>query len=148
MNLSRHQIPDIALQTNGVTVMPSSADERPLIFNVGNDAALLSYRGDVLRVAGFRVLCIHLSPWRNEEFHHLCHSRQPHISIACHTLNTQQRIALATECRTACPDAKLLALTSGEVTDDEASLYDVLLDSLDGPAALILHLRAQLDPAP
>ena len=127
-----------------VTVLPLNSGVGPLIFNVGNDASLLSYRGDVLKLAGFRVTAIHLRPWKSGEFELLCRTNRPAIFIACHTLNREQRLALATYCRAESPETKLIALSAGDLTQEETALYDDLFDSLDGPIALIERLRAQL----
>jgi len=66
------------------------------------------------------------------------------MAIACHTLTANQRIHLARELREACPHLPLLALTNGALTAAEAQSYDVLLDSLDGPAELIRQVRSHL----
>jgi hypothetical protein len=67
------------------------------------------------------------------------------MTIACHTLTSKQRIDLARELRKACPDIPLLALTNGALTAAESQSYDVLLDSLDGPAELIRQVRAHIE---
>jgi hypothetical protein len=64
--------------------------------------------------------------------------------IACHTLTAKQRINLARELREACPQVPLLALTNGALTEAEAQSYDLLLDSLDGPAELIRQIRSHI----
>jgi hypothetical protein len=66
------------------------------------------------------------------------------MAIACHTLTAKQRIHLARELREACPHVRLLALTNGTLTPEEVQGYDLLLDSLDGPAELIRQVRSHL----
>jgi DNA-binding response OmpR family regulator len=111
---------------------------------VGNDEALLSYRAKVLEHAGFQVICARPQPEQPNQFANLCRVHGPAMLIACHTLSATQRIMMSKELRSACPRTKLLALTNGSLTSDEARSYDWLLDSLDGPAALIQHIRANL----
>lgn len=125
--------------------MPSPLAGRPLVFNVGNDASLLSYRGEVLRLAGFQVMSVFpAESGQQEQIAHLCRMHHPDISLACHTLKSAERIALARQLRAQCPEMKLLAMTTGELDRDEAALYDAFVDSLDGPVALIDKLRQQL----
>ncbi|MCU1246084.1 MAG: response regulator [Acidobacteria bacterium] len=108
---------------------------------VGNDEALLSYRSKVLTQAGFQVVSIRPQPGQANQFANLCRLHGPAMLIACHTLSLNQRIDLSRELRESCPRTKLLALTNGSPTAEEARSYDWLLDSLDGPAALIHHIR-------
>jgi DNA-binding NarL/FixJ family response regulator len=125
--------------------MPVPLGHRPLVFNVGNDSTLLAYRAEVLKLAGFQVLSISPPVWSHQEqFAHLCRMQKPEISIACHTLTRSQRLALAKQLRSDCPEMKLLALTTDDLDREEERLYDALIDSLDGPAALIDTLRRQL----
>ena len=145
MSDSRHLIFRTPSRATGVFTMPSPTAIRPLVFNVGNDAALLSYRGDVLRLAGFQVMSV--SPGESgqqEQITHLCRMHHPDISLACHTLKREERIGLALQLRTVCPEIKLLAMTTGDLDREEEALYDALIDSLDGPLALIDKLRQQL----
>jgi hypothetical protein len=111
---------------------------------VGNDEALLSYRCKVLNLAGFEVVAARPQPELKNQFSSLCRLHGPAMAIACHTLTANQRIHLARELREACPHLPLLALTNGALTAAEAQRYDVLLDSLDGPAELIRQVRCHL----
>jgi len=111
---------------------------------VGNDAALLTYRAEVLKLAGFQVATVCPAPWQREHLAQLCNQHRPAITLACHSLTREQRIALATQVRAECPATRLLALTAGHMGAEEAASYDTLLDSLEGPAALIEMLIAQL----
>jgi hypothetical protein len=111
---------------------------------VGNDETLLSYRSLVLRTAGFQVISARPQSAQTQQFANLCRLHGPAMLIACHTLSTAQRMMLSWELRSACPRTKLLALTNGTLTSDEARSYDWLIDTLDGPAALIEHIRAHL----
>ena len=111
---------------------------------VGNDEALLSYRCKVLNLAGFEVVAARPQPELKNQFSSLCRLHGPAMAIACHTLTANQRIHLARELREACPHLPLLALTNGALTAAEAQRYDVLLDSLDGPAELIRQVGSHL----
>jgi hypothetical protein len=111
---------------------------------VGNDETLLSYRSLVLRQAGFQVISARPEPAQPNQFASLCRLHGPAMLIACHTLSAAQRIMMSWELRSACPRTKLLALTNGSLTSEEARSYDWLLDSLDGPAALIQHIRSNI----
>jgi hypothetical protein len=111
---------------------------------VGNDETLLSYRALVLRQAGFQVISARPEPAQPNQFANLCRLHAPAMLIACHTLSAAQRIMMSWELRSACPGTKLLALTNGSLTSEEARSYDWLLDSLDGPAALIQHIRSNI----
>ncbi len=117
--------------------------ERPVVLCVGNDETLLSYRVEVLRMSGFDVISLCPAPRQLEHLARLCSQHRPAVCVACHTLTREQRIALAEQLRKECPSSKRLALTTGDLTAEEAASYDVLLDSLDGPAALIRVLVAQ-----
>jgi hypothetical protein len=117
---------------------------KPTLLCVGNDEALLSYRSKVLNLAGFEVVAARPRPDQQNQFASLCHLHAPAMAIVCHTLTSRQRIALARELRAACPDIPLLALTNGPLTAGEAESYDVLLDSLDGPAELIRRVRSNI----
>ena len=118
--------------------------QRPLLVSIGNDGPLLSYRAEVLACSGFQVTSICPAPCRHEDVTALCALHHPAIWIACHTLSREQRILLGQQLRQTCPESRLLALTSGHLEGDEFAGYDILLDSLDGPAALIEALLAQL----
>jgi len=111
---------------------------------VGNDEALLSYRAKVLEHAGFQVISVRPQPEQPNQFANLCRLHGPAMLIACHTLSAEERVMLSKELRRVCPRTKLLALTNGSLTSDEVRSYDYLLDSLDGPAALIQHIRSNL----
>jgi hypothetical protein len=125
---------------------PASDGEgrKPTLLCVGNDEALLSYRCKVLNLAGFQVVSASPRPEQENQFTALCRLHGPAMAIACHTLTSRQRIALARELRAACPDIPLLALTNGALGAVESESYDVLLDSLDGPAALIRQVRSHI----
>jgi hypothetical protein len=118
--------------------------EKPTLLCVGNDEALLSYRCKVLDLAGFQVVAARPQLNQQNQFTGLCHLYAPAMAIACHTLTSRQRIALARELRTAHPEIPLLALTNGTLTPAEAESYDLLLDSLDGPAELIRQVRSHV----
>jgi hypothetical protein len=66
------------------------------------------------------------------------------MAIACHTLTAKQRLALAQQLREACPSMPLMALTNGAFADGELEMYDILLDSLDGPEELIRQVCSRL----
>jgi hypothetical protein len=123
---------------------PDSTDRKTTLLCVGNDEALLSYRCKVLNLAGFEVVAARPRPEQANQFASLCSLHAPAMAIVCHTLTSKQRIHLARELREACPDVALLALTNGALTPAEAQNYDVLLDSLDGPAELIRQVRSRL----
>jgi hypothetical protein len=124
---------------------PSSDSERrkTTLLCVGNDEALLSYRCKVLSLAGFETVAARPQPGQQNQFAGLCHLHGPAMAIACHTLTSKQRLALAREVRAACPEIPLLALTNGALDAAEAEGYDLLLDSLDGPAELIRQVRSR-----
>ena len=125
----------------------STSDKRSgktTLLCVGNDEALLSYRCKVLNLAGFEVISARPQPDQPNPFSTLCRLHRPAMAIACHTLTSKQRIALARELRSACPHIPLLALTNGALTAVESQSYDVLLDSLDGPAELIRQIRSHI----
>jgi hypothetical protein len=124
---------------------PEGNRGRPTLLCVGNDEALLSYRSQVLKLAGFEVVLARPLPGEANQFSSLCRLHGPAMTIACHTLTSKQRIDLARELRKACPDIPLLALTNGALTAAESQSYDVLLDSLDGPAELIRQVRAHIE---
>ena len=111
---------------------------------VGNDEPLLSYRAQVLQQAGFRVISAVPQPEQTHQFANLGRLHAPAMLIACHTLFPAQRVMMAQELRSACPHTILLALSNGALTPDEAESYDLVLDSLDGPAALIEHIRSHV----
>jgi hypothetical protein len=111
---------------------------------VGNDEALLSYRSKVLNHAGFEVIAVRPQPELANQFTNLCRLHGPAMAIACHTLTPKQRIHLAHELREACPQLPLLALTNGALSPAESESYDLLLDSLDGPAELIRQVRIHI----
>jgi hypothetical protein len=117
---------------------------RPVVLCIGNDAALLSYRTEVLRLGGFEVVCLCPASRQREQLPELCRRYSPAVSLACHSLTHEQRLLFAHYLRVACPSSRLLALTNGNLLPDEAATYDTLLDSLDGPQVLIETLRAQL----
>lgn len=114
------------------------------LIGVGNDEDLLSYREKVLTQAGFRVVSLRPQAAHPDQFASLCRLHGPAMIIACHTLTAPQRIRLSQEARESCPRARLLALTNGHLSQQEAQEYDLLIDSLDGPAALIQHIRTNL----
>jgi hypothetical protein len=109
---------------------------------VGNDEALLSYRCKILSLAGFETVAARPQRDQQDQFASLCRLHGPAMAIACHTLTSKQRAALAREIRAACPEISLLALTNGDLNAADAESYDLLLDSLDGPAELIRQVRA------
>jgi hypothetical protein len=117
---------------------------RPALLCIGNDETLLSYRCKVLKLAGFEVFSARPRPDETNQFSSLCRLHGPVMAIACHTLTSRQRRDLARELREACPDLPLLALTNGALNAEEAEMYDVLLDSLDGPAELIRQVRSHI----
>jgi hypothetical protein len=121
-----------------------SSHSRPTLLCVGNDEALLSYRCKVLKLAGFEVVPARPRPEETNQFSSLCRLHGPVMAIACHTLTAKQRISLARELHEACPEMALLALTNGALSAEEAESYDVLLDSLDGPAELIRQVRSHI----
>jgi DNA-binding response OmpR family regulator len=125
---------------------PASSKQggRTTLLCVGNDEALLSYRSKVLNHAGFEVVAVRPQPELANQFTNLCRLHGPSMAIACHTLTPTQRIQLARELREACPQLPLLALTNGALTLPESESYDLLLDSLDGPAELIRQVRTHL----
>jgi hypothetical protein len=125
---------------------PASSNQggRTTLLCVGNDEALLSYRSKVLNHAGFEVVAVRPQPELANQFTNLCRLHGPAMAIACHTLTPKQRIHLARELREACPQLPLLALTNGALTLPESESYDLLLDSLDGPAELIRQVRTHL----
>ena len=110
----------------------------------GNDEALLSYRIQVLTQAGFSVVGARPHAQQAGEFVGLCRLHGPAVIIACHTLTRQQRTAIAQELRDDCPHVRLIALTNDSLSPDESAGYDLLLDSLDGPAALIREVRSHI----
>src|ERR1700761_2932458 len=124
---------------------PGSDHGRPTLLCVGNDEALLSYRCKVLKLAGFEAIATRPRPEEANQFLSLCRLYGPAMAIACHTLTANQRIHLAREIHAACPDVSLLALTNGALTPAESQGYDVLLDSLDGPAELIRQVRSHIE---
>jgi DNA-binding response OmpR family regulator len=125
---------------------PASGTQRgkATLLCVGNDEALLSYRSKVLNHAGFEVVAVRPQPELANQFTDLCRLHGPSMAIACHTLTPKQRIHLARELREACPQLPLLALTNGALSPTESESYDLLLDSLDGPAELIRQVRTHL----
>jgi hypothetical protein len=123
---------------------PGDASGKATLLCVGNDEALLSYRCKVLSLAGFQAVAARPEREQENQFASLCRLHGPAMAIACHTLTSRQRIALARELRAACPELPLLALTNGALADAEARNYDVLLDSLDGPAELIRQVRSHI----
>jgi hypothetical protein len=123
---------------------PDSERGKTTLLCVGNDEALLSYRCKVLDLAGFETVPARPQPELTNQFTGLCRLHAPAMAIACHTLTAKQRIHLARELREACPDVSLLALTNGALTTAEVQGYDLLLDSLDGPAELIRQVRSHL----
>jgi hypothetical protein len=123
---------------------PGSERRKTTLLCVGNDEALLSYRCKVLNLAGFEVVAARPQPEVPNQFPSLCRLHGPAMAIACHTLTAKQRIHLARELREACPQVRLLALTNGTLTPEEVQGYDLLLDSLDGPAELIRQVRSHL----
>ena len=118
---------------------------RPTLLCVGNDEALLSYRCKVLKFAGFEAVSARPRLDEANQFVSLCRLHRPVMAIACHTLTSNQRIHLARELHAACPGVSLLALTNGALTPAESQGYDVLLDSLDGPAELIRQVRSHIE---
>ena len=124
---------------------PGSDHGRPTLLCVGNDEALLTYRCKVLKLAGFEAISARPRPEEANQFVSLCRLYGPAMAIACHTLTSNQRIHLARELHAACPDISLLALTNGALTPTESQGYDVLLDSLDGPAELIRQVRSHIE---
>jgi hypothetical protein len=124
---------------------PESNHGRPALLSVGNDESLLSYRCKVLKLAGFEVVSARPRPEEANQFVSLCRLYGPTMAIACHTLTSKQRIHLSRELHAACPDIPLLALTNGALTAAESQGYDVLLDSLDGPAELIRQIRSHIE---
>jgi hypothetical protein len=124
---------------------PESDRRSPTLLCVGNDEALLSYRCKVLKLAGFEVVSARPRPEEANQFVSLCRLYGPAMAIACHTLTSNQRIHLARELHAACPDISLLALTNGALAAEESQGYDVLLDSLDGPAELIRQVRSHIE---
>jgi hypothetical protein len=123
---------------------PDGERGKTTLLCVGNDEALLSYRCKVLDLAGFEAVAARPQPELTNQFASLCRLHGPAMAIACHTLTPQQRIHLARELREACPHVPLLALTNGALTTAEAQGYDLLLDSLDGPAELIRQVRSHI----
>lgn len=123
---------------------PSSDSKRrkTTLLCVGNDESLLSYRCKVLKTAGFEIVAARPQSDQQNQFASLCRLHGPAMVIACHTLTSKQRVALAREVRTACPEIPLLALTNEALNAAEAEGYDLLLDSLDGPAELIRQVRS------
>jgi hypothetical protein len=120
------------------------ASKQATLICVGNDEALLSYRGQVLTQAGFQVISARPHLNQPAQFTNLCRLHGAALVVACHTLTSQQRIGLSRELRQSCPHVKLLALTNGVLPPEEATAYDLVLDSLDGPAALIAMVRAHI----
>jgi hypothetical protein len=123
---------------------PADESVKTILLSIGNDEALLSYRSKVLNLAGFEVVSAQPQPAAANQFSSLYRLHAPALAIACHTLNSAQRMAMARELREACPHLPLLALTNGALSDAEIRSYDLLLDSLDGPAELIRQVRARL----
>jgi hypothetical protein len=123
---------------------PERDHGRPTLLCVGNDEALLSYRCKVLKLAGFEAVAVQPRSEEANQFANLCRLYGPAMAIACHTLTSKQRINLASELREACPDLPLLALTNGALRAAETQGYDLLLDSLDGPAELIRQVRSHI----
>jgi hypothetical protein len=117
---------------------------RATILCIGTDESLLAYRRLVLLQAGFHVITSIPRFDQPNQFSTLCLLHSAGIVIACHSLSHLQRLAIAHEIRTQCPGVKLLALTTGTIRADEAQTYDWYMDNLEGPAALIAHIRASL----
>jgi hypothetical protein len=123
---------------------PDNETGKITLLCAGNDEALLSYRSKVLNLAGFEVIVAKPKLELTNQFSSLCRLHGPALAIACHTLTAKERIQLARELREACPHIPLLALTNGGLTAAEAQSYDLLLDSLDGPAELIRQIRSRV----
>jgi hypothetical protein len=128
----------------GSCTAPENGSGKVTLLCVGNDEALLSYRCKVLNMAGFTVVAARPQPELPNQYANLCRLHALSMAIVCHTLTTKQRIQLARELREACPHVPRLALTNGALTDAEIQAYDLLLDSLDGPAELIRQVRAHV----
>jgi hypothetical protein len=114
------------------------------LLSVGNDEPLLTYRGKILNLAGFEVITVLPQADAENQFAALCRRHEPGMAIACHTLTSHQRLVLAQQLREACPSMPLVALTNGALADGELKMYDILLDSLDGPEELIRQVRARI----
>jgi hypothetical protein len=127
---------------------PNNKNGKITLLCIGNDEALLSYRSKVLNLAGFEVITARPKLELTNQFSNLCRLHGPALAIACHTLTAKQRMQLARELRGACPQLPLLALTNGALSDAEVEIYDLLMDSLDGPEELIRHVRSHLLESP
>lgn len=126
------------------TVVRSPRHERPWLLVVGNDRILLSYREEVLKVAGFAVTSICLSEQQPHSMRGPETHGSPAVCIVCHTLDHEQRIAVVTQLRQDYPSSKLLILTASYVSMKETASYDAVMKSPDGPAALIRLLNMLL----
>jgi hypothetical protein len=118
--------------------------EKLTLLSIGNEEDLLAYRSKILHLAGFEVITAQPQPDAENQFAILCRLHEPAMAIACHTLTAKQRLALAQQLREACPSMPLMALTNGAFADGELEMYDILLDSLDGPEELIRQVCSRL----
>ncbi len=115
-----------------------SPGARGHILLVGNDAALLSYREQVLRSAGWMVISRSPDEFTSEAF------ANASLCIACHTLSREERFALLRNLQEHCPGVRFLAITSGNISRADADRFDGLIDNLEGPTALIREVQQQL----
>ncbi len=127
-----------------MAAMAQNGNEGPTILCIGNDESLLAYRRLVLMQAGYHVITARPHPDRPHQYASLILLHNPELVIACHSLSGDERISLAEEIRSEHPETRLLALTSGNLRVEEARLYDWQMDTLDGPAALIHHVRTHI----
>ena len=106
----------------------------------GRDAALLSYRNQVLCWAGFSTaaLTLPLDPDST-----LC----PPVVVLCHSLTAEDRAAISGLVAERHTGSKLLALISSSQPIRDKLHYDAVVESLSGADALIKAVRTLLDGA-
>ncbi len=108
------------------------------ILLIGRDQNARLYTDEVLRRGGFSVRAI--APWEAKNVVADGVDKYP-LVIFSNTLNTQDISEIGTQLRRSCPGTKLLLMLGPDSAPVNNSLFDAMLEGLEGPVALIRAVR-------
>ena len=120
--------------------LPLRAGPPPTLLCVSRDPGLLETRAAVLARSGCAV--VSAGP---EEAYALAATRRFDLAVLGHTLTDEEAAALAMRLRSGSPRIKLLATCRRTRCAEARALFDALVESGDGPVALLAAVHKLLE---
>lgn len=110
----------------------------PQVLLIGRDQNARLYTDEVLRRGGFSVRAI--APWEAKSVVNDGIDQYP-LVVFSNTLNTQDISEIAAQMRRRSPRTRMLLMLGPDSAPVNNSLFDDMLEGLEGPVALIRALR-------